>query len=218
MKLFLKKSMGGKKKKGLVMALITSVLVLAMAVPAMAYYVPGAGLTYDSTKYEGKRVQVTITATHMHTSPHPDSNKVMDLAYNEVLVDSGYTAQYVYPLLSRLYIGGKTGTGMVEGWVRDHHTKVASAANGVTAKARVALSVWSSPTSSTTSYSDIPAGAQLYTINDTFLGYNDGARTRVTGYVPVGGSYVSLGGNGPAYVNTNWASGSVSSYYVQFYQ
>lgn len=196
------------------MTLIASALVVAMAVPAFAAYTPCLDYTYSATKYEGQRVQVTTTSTKMTYSPHPDSGKIMDLSYNEALVDSGFRQLWVQPSsYSRLYIGGKQGSGMVEGFVRDDQTKVASTANGVSAKARVALTAWSTPTGSTTAGADIPAGATLNTADGTFYAYADGARVKISGYT-LNGTFVSR----PCYVNTNWATGSTSSYYVQFYQ
>ena len=179
-------------------------------------YEPNYNESYSSTKYEGNRVQLALGQTHMSQNPTPFYDSyypdIMTMWENEALVDS-YTTEYFDIMYGtfRMGIAGKVDAEMMEGWIPDHDFKVASVANNVYPYARVALTAWAYPTSSTTAGADIPAGARLTTPAGIVLAYADGTRIKINGYY-VGTDWFPK----DAYVNTNWESGSTSSYYVQF--
>ncbi len=179
-------------------------------------YVALPNYPYSSTKYQGKRVQITRWQTDMERIPSPFYNpyypKIMTMAANEALVDSGIT-EYFDPVYGyyRMYIGGKQSVGMVEGWVQDNATMVANTDNGIGIKSRVALTR-RDINGNSLGLADIPAGVRLLH-SGNLLAYNDGSMVYITGYETSGGSTVSAS----CFVNTNWASGSVSSYYIQFF-
>ena len=181
-------------------------------------YEPNYNESYSSTKYEGNRVQVAKGQTTMYQEASPFYDpmypSIMQMWANEALVDSGTREWFdIYYGYFRMGIAGKVDEEMMEGWVEDGHFLVASVANNVYPYARVALTAWAYPTGSTTAGSDVPAGARLTTADGIVYAYADGYRIKINGYY-VGTDWFPK----DAYVNTNWESGSTSSYYVQFTQ
>ena len=197
-----------KVKKSLLGIVVVGALIAASVVPAFASYwnplVEPSG-AWQTGGYEGATVQRTIVATPMSYAPGDGHQTLMNMAANEAMV-TAYGLQYNY----REGIAGKIGTGMVQGFVPDYNLQVVKNSSGILVKARVALTA-RDVNGNPTGQSDIPSGAQLTYPTTNLQAYKDGSMIYIDGYW-VGSSWYSRA----CYVNTNWASGSISSYYVYF--
>jgi hypothetical protein len=197
---------GGKAKKGLFTALIAGCLVVAMAVPAFGSYfdplIEPSG-AWTTGGYEGAVVQRnTYSSTPFLYSPN--GQLYMTMALNEAMVTSGLSYGF------RWGIAGKVGTGMVKGCVDDARLQVIRNSTGVKVMARTALTA-RDVNGNPLGIADVPSGAQLTYPTTDLLAYKDGSMIKIDGYW-VGSSWYSRA----CYVNNNWGSGSVSSYYVYF--
>ena len=205
----MQKSQLSRFKKSIIGVLMVSALILSSVGSAFAYYKPLGTAETSSADYEGSKVQRTIENTSMWDAPPPAYGVIlMNMSANEAFVNC---AEQMWSGYRLGIVGWSPGGYMVEGYVYDLTLQVVRE-NVVRSTSRVALAARDSA-GVAIGGTDIPAGVELSYSTDGLRAYKDGSMVLVDGYYASGsGSWIYR----PCYVNTNWASGSVGSYYVQF--
>ncbi|SHN85809.1 hypothetical protein [Desulfitobacterium chlororespirans] len=162
--------------------------------------------TWHTGVYDGDFVQRT-TRSSTNFLYGPNTQPYMVMGPNEAMVTNMTQTTYGY----RDGIAGRVGVGMVRGFVWDDYLQVVRM-TVCDVKARVALTRRWSDGSLQAGQPDIPAGAKL-SFPGALAGFKDGSMIYIDGYYNSAGTLIPVN----CYVNTNWASGSTSQYYVQFF-